>query len=755
MSRTETAHLSAALHATGEALYADDCVPPDALHATLAIAQSAGGRLLAVDLRAAAVTDGVVAILTAADLKARRTIGPIRHDEPVFTDAEVATWGAPVALVVATTREAAMQAASQVVATVEGSPLPPDLASADDAGIYLTDPHVITWGDVAAAEASAAIVFESEVETPAQDHFPLETHASWASVSADGSVHVVASTQHPTEMAREIAAVLGLPEALVRVEVPRMGGGFGGKESQSTPMGVWAALAARHTGRPVVVRFDRRQHMGWTGKRHPFRARSRAAFDATARLVSHTVDLVSDGGASLDLSGPVMDRALFHLDAGCFTPNGRFTGRVARTSRPSNTAFRGFGAPQGLAVTATVLQRAARHFGLPLEEVWRRNVYTEGRDVAPYGQVIEDPRGAAVLARVCSQSDIEELRREVDRFNASSVYVKRGVGVAVATFGISFTNAMLNQAGAVVNVYTDGSVRVHHGGTEMGQGLHTKVATLIAARFGLPIGRVIVADTDTGIVPNTSATAASSGTDLNGAAAMHAADAIAERLATVAATSWGVDPSTVRFEDGSLHSAVGSRSFADVAQAAWVQRVPLSAAGTYATPGIQYDRVAGRGTPFAYHTFGAAVVEVEVHGLTGEHRMRRIDIVQDCGRSIAPLIDRGQIEGAFIQGAGWLTTEEVRYDGLGRVTTLGPSTYKIPSAGDVPAHFQVTLLPNADAPRVVGHSKAVGEPPLNLAVAVPAALREAIGAFGPGEPILGLPASPERILAAIDAVRRG
>jgi xanthine dehydrogenase large subunit len=518
-----------------------------------------------------------------------------------------------------------------------------------------------------------------------------------------------------------------------------------------------AALAAVHTGRPAKVWLDRERDMRITGKRHPFLGRYDAGFDEEGRILALRVELWSDAGFSADLSLPVLDRALFHLDNAYFVPALRFTGVACRTNLPSNTAFRGFGGPQGMLVVEHVLQRAAERLGLDPAVVRERNYYGAApRDRAPYGEVVpfEHNRLARIHAELLRSSDYAERRRAIEAWNAGSPHVKRGIGLQPVKFGISFTKSVLNQAGAFVLVYADGTVQCNHGGTEMGQGLHTKMLALCAQELGVPTQAVRIMDTATDKVPNTSATAASSGSDLNGQAVREACELLRERLREVAAGMLGLAPEdaqTLRFGGGAVTHPGSARSltFAEVAQAAWLARVPLSATGFYRTPGVAYDHATGSGTPFYYYAYGAAVCEVEVNGLTGEHRMLRADILHDVGDSLVPTIDRGQVEGGFVQGVGWLTCEEVLVTADGQPVTLGPSTYKIPAIGDVPLDFRVELLQGAPQPGVIGGSKAVGEPPLMLAIGVITALRHAIAGFGAGEVELGLPATPEAILRAV------
>jgi xanthine dehydrogenase large subunit len=550
---------------------------------------------------------------------------------------------------------------------------------------------------------------------------------------------------------------------MIVVEVPRMGGGFGGKETQAAPFASLAALGARVTGRPVKVWLNRDQDMAFTGKRHPFWGRYDAGFDTEGRLLALKVELFSDGGWSSDLSRAILDRALFHLDNAYFVPALQFIGQAARTNLPSNTAFRGFGGPQGMFVMEEVLNRAAERLGMDPTVVRERNYYREApENVTHYGQVVEGNRLPRIHAELLASSDYARRREEIEAFNAGSRWTKRGIGFQPVKFGISFTTSFLNQAGALVMLYTDGTVQLNHGGTEMGQGLHTKMRAVCAHELGVSPERVRVMHTATDKVPNTSATAASSGSDLNGQAVKQACEVLRERLRPVAARllqlERGGEVDSLVFTGGRVFlpaRAERSVSFAEVVHAAYLAQVSLSATGYYRTPDISYDRVAGRGKPFHYYAFGAAVVEVEVSGLTGEHRVRRVDILQDVGTSLVPSIDKGQVEGGFIQGQGWLTCEEVLFDAKGRLLTHSPDTYKIPAVGDAPEDFRVALLERAPQDNSIHGSKAVGEPPFMLAIGVVTALRQAIASFGPPRtPVeLASPATPEAILRAVELAR--
>ncbi len=754
----EAPHESGLGHVTGAARYVDDLPePPGLLHGVIVTSPVARGRLLGVDVSGALRVEGVARVLTAADIPGDNHVGPIVHDEPVLAEGELLWNGQPVALVLGATREAARLGAAAVVVRHEAAPPVLDLDEAIAQERWLVTPHVIERGEVDGALATAHLVIEGEVRTPGQDHFYLETHAALAVPGEGGTMDLASSTQHPTEIQRMVAHVLGLPDAAVTCRVPRLGGGFGGKESQATTPACLAALGALHTGRPVKVWLERGEDMRITGKRHPFRGRYKAGFDADGRLLALEAELVADGGATVDLTAPIVDRALFHLDNAYYLPACRLVGRAVRTDLPSNTAFRGFGGPQGLCVVEDAMERAAWKLGLDPIEIRRRNYYSEadGRNVAPYGQVLRDVRIDRMTASLVERSDLSSWRASIAAFNASSTHVKRGLGFVPVKFGISFTNALLNQAGALILVYADGSVQLNHGGTEMGQGLHTKMLAVCSDTLGVRTADVRVMATSTEKVPNTSPTAASSGSDLNGQAVREACEVVRSRMEPVAKALLGAE--RVVFAGGVCadvdrpHHTV---PFATVAKECWIRRISLSSTGFYATPGIAYDRNAGAGTPFYYYAYGAALAEVEVNGWTGEYRVRRTDLLHDVGDSLVPSIDRGQVEGAFVQGMGWLTTEEVLYGPDGACRTKGPSTYKIPAVGDVPLDLRVHLERSPQA-GTIGGSKAVGEPPFMLAIAVVNALRAAVGSFGDGsrEPVLKLPATPEVVLFAVDAQR--
>ncbi len=782
-SRHESAHG----HVSGAARYVDDLPRPGGLLIGLPVGSPiARGRLKAIDSTAALAVPGVHAVLLARDIPGHNRIGPIVHDEPLLAEDELYAVGQLVALIVGDSVAVCRAAAQKLEISVEEAPAILSIADAIAADSYLGTPHVMRRGDVEAALARAALVLEGELASGGQDHFYLETQAALAIPGEDGSLEIHSSTQHPTEVQVATAEILGCDRNRIVVQVPRMGGGFGGKESQATHFAALAALAAVRLQRPVKVWLSRELDMQMTGKRHPFWSRYRAGFDAHGRILGFEVFTYADGGWSVDLSPAILDRALFHLANAYYVPSLRFEGRAVRTNTASNTAFRGFGGPQGMLVIEDAMSRAAERLGIDPAELRRRNYYgvealqisagpidvdaplpageldervlasLHGRGLTPYYQTVEDFRLPQIHRELLQQADYAARRIEIDAFNARSPLVKRGLGFMPVKFGISFTNAVLNQAGALVLIYTDGSVQLNHGGTEMGQGLHSKMLAICAHELGVPERQIRVMTTATDKVPNTSATAASSGSDLNGAAVQRACAELRERLRPLAAELLAAAPELVGFADGQV-SVIGGRSisFAELTRAAWARRISLSAAGYYATPGIVYDREAGRGKPFHYFAYGAALTEVEVNGLTGEHRVLRVDILHDVGRSLLPNIDRGQIEGAYIQGLGWLTCEELVWDPRGRLLTHGPSTYKIPAVGDAPEDFRVSLLRAAPQADVIHGSKAVGEPPFMLAISVIPALRHAIAAFAePGlELRLALPCTPEAILRAIEDLR--
>jgi xanthine dehydrogenase large subunit len=756
-------HESADLHVTGLALYTDDLVGrhPGVLHAYPVQAPHAHARVLSLRTAPALAVPGVIRVLTADDVPGVNDAG-VKHDEPLFPS-EVCFHGHAVCWVLAESLEAARIGAGQVEVDYEPLPALVTIREAIAAESFQGARPTVRRGDPDGAWAGCAQVFEGETEFAGQEHFYLETNAALATIDENGQVFVQSSTQHPSETQEIIAHVLGLTNSEVTVQCLRMGGGFGGKEMQPHGYAAIAALGARLTGRPVRLRLNRTQDVTMTGKRHGFHASWRVGFDADGRIQVLTATLTSDGGWSLDLSEPVLARALCHIDNAYWIPNIEVHGRISKTNKTSQTAFRGFGGPQGMLVIEDVLGRCAPALGMSARELRRRNFYRAGQ-TTPYGQPVRHPeRLERTWTQVLDSGDVDRRLVEIEAFNATHPHTRRALAITPVKFGISFNLTAFNQAGALVHVYKDGSVLINHGGTEMGQGLHTKMLQVAATALGVPLSAVRLAPTRTDKVPNTSATAASSGADLNGGAVKNACEQIKARLAEVAAMRLNVHPDDVRFHDGivtGLSDADEEIPFADLVHDAYFRRVQLWAAGFYRTAGLHWDAKRMHGSPFKYFAYGVAASEVEVDGFTGAYRLRRVDIVHDVGDSLSPLVDLGQVEGGFVQGAGWLTLEDLRWDesdrpSRGRLATQAASTYKLPSFSEMPEDFRVTLLERAAEDGAVYGSKAVGEPPLMLAFSVREALREAVAAFGPpGHRVeLGCPSTPEQVFWAVEAAR--
>ena len=730
-------HESARGHVTGAAMYTDDLLGrfPNVLHAWPVTAPHAHARVTRLDAAPALNAAGVLTTLTAADARGDANTGASRHDEPLFPT-EVMFHRQPVAWVLGETLEAAQRGAGLVRVTYEPLPAILTIQQAIDADSFLTDVLRLAGGDTSALDRSALRI-DGELAIGGQEHFYLETQAAIAWIDESGGLACHSSTQHPSETQEIIARVLGLTRKDITVECVRMGGAFGGKEVQANTWAAIAALGAWKTGRPVRVRLTRELDMALTGKRHPYIVRYSAGFSSGGQLEALRIAFFSDGGWSLDLSEPIMWRSLFHCDNAYYLPNVEATGRVCRTHKTSQTAFRGFGGPQAMVAIEDILAQGAQRLSIAADVVRERNFYREGQ-ATHYGQTVQDAgRIERIWRELKTTSDFDARRGEIAAFNAQHDDVKRGLAITPAKFGISFTATYYNQAGALVLVYRDGTVQVNHGGTEMGQGLFTKIRQIAADSLGVEADRIRLMATRTDKVPNTSATAASAGTDLNGAAVADACRQLKERLDLVAA------------------NAKKKLSFEELCETAYVQRVPLFAHGYYRTPDIYFDRATGRGKPFHYFSYGAAVSEVEVERFTGDYRVRRVDILQDVGDSVSPVIDRGQIEGGFVQGMGWLTLEELLWDEDGRLATAGASTYKLPSWSEMPPDFRVSFLCDARQSNVIFGSKAIGEPPLMLAISVREALRDAVAAFGAGDVVtFDSPATPERIFFAVQHVRR-
>jgi xanthine dehydrogenase large subunit len=754
-------HDSALKHVMGRAPYIDDIAePPGTLHAALVLSPIAHGRLRSLDLGKVRSSKGVVGAFAVPDIPGpNNTAGPGK-DEPLFAADEVQFAGQPLALVVAHTLDEARTAVEQAVIDIEPAEAILDIATALVRKSYVQAPSTILRGDPDAAMTAAPHRLTAEFSVGGQEHFYLEGQIAFAIPGEDGDLVVHSSTQHPTEVQQVCAEILGYDFNRVTAVVRRMGGAFGGKESNATWVAAAAALAAAKTGRPVKLRLPRETDFIATGKRHGFYYRYTVGFDGQGRVLALDAVLAADAGWSLDMTPGVVSRALTHVDNAYWLPHVRAVGYACRLHRQSNTAFRGFGGPQGVLVMEDALDRIAHHLGRDANEVRALNFYAEGRDETPYGQKVEENHLPRCWAEVKQLADFAHRRAEIDAFNCSNRVLKRGIGLFPLKFGISFNLAHLNQAGALVHIYTDGSIRLNHGGTEMGQGLFVKVAQVVAEVFKVDIDRIRPSATSTAEVPNTSPTAASTGSDLNGWAAWEAANTLKQRMVAFAAEHFGAAASDIEFADNHVRIAKpGSNQvlgFGELARLCWLGRVSLSATGYYKTPKIHWDGAAMRGRPFFYFSFGAAAAEVAIDTLTGESRVLRADLVQDCGASLNPAIDLGQIEGGFVQGQGWLTCEELWWDSQGRLRTVGPSTYKIPGSRDVPPVFNVRMLENVPSREAtIFRSKAIGEPPLLLATAVWTALKDAIAAVGDHKTAVRLdaPATPERVLAAIATVK--
>ncbi len=758
------AHESAQLHVTGSAAYVDD-LPELAgtLHAALGLSALAHGRLGAIALEALRALPGVVDVISADDIPGRNDCGPIVHDDPILADGVVHYLGQPVFAVLAETRDAARRAAARAKDFVSIEPLPPvlTLREAHAKQSYVVPPmHLLREsapGALQRAIDAAPHRLQGSFVQGGQEQFYLEGQISYAVPLEGGGMRVHCSTQHPSEMQQVVAHALGVASHAVLVECRRMGGGFGGKESQSALFACIAAIAARRLNRPVKLRPDRDDDFMITGRRHGFEFDYAVGCDAAGRILGAEVTMICNAGFSADLSPPVMTRAICHFDNAYWLPEVAIHGCCAKTNTQSNTAFRGFGGPQGALVMEVILDTIARELQLDALAVRRANFYGKTtNNLTPYRQTVTDNVIHELVDELVETSGYTARRQAVAAFNAASPILKKGLALTPVKFGISFNVNHYNQAGALVHVYLDGSVLVNHGGTEMGQGLNTKVAQVVAHELGIAFDRVRCSATDTSKVANTSATAASTGSDLNGKAAQDAARQIRERLAALFASAHGVDAKDVRFEAGRVRGGGVDMSFNELVSQAYIARVQLWSDGFYATPGLHWDRSTLTGRPFYYFAYGAAASEVVIDTLTGECKLLRADLLHDVGRSLNPAIDTGQIEGAFVQGMGWLTTEElVWHPQTGALLTHAPSTYKIPTANDVPAAFHTRLFDNANVEDSIHRSKAVGEPPLLLPFSVLLAIRDAVSAAGGHlkQPMLSAPATPEVILRAVASVR--
>jgi xanthine dehydrogenase large subunit len=746
-------HDSAHLHVSGAARYADDLPEPaDMLHLAFGQSTEAHARIVGMDLAEVLAADGVVAVYTAADIPGENNVGPVAHDDRLLADGEVIFVGQPVFLVAATSQLAARKAARLGQVRYQTRDPVLTLEEARAAASLIEPTQHMRRGDAPAALASAPHRLAGGFSMGGQDHFYLEGQVAVATPGEDGQVHLLSSTQHPSEVQHLVATMLGLVSADVTVEVRRMGGAFGGKETQAALFAAAAALVAHRTGRPAKFRCDRDDDMIMTGKRHPFEVAYEVGFDGDGRLLALSLELASACGATVDLSPAINDRAMFHSDNCYFVPHVAIRSERLKTNTVSATAFRGFGGPQGMLAIERILDHVALSLGRDPLDVRMANLYGPGRDVTPYGMQVADNIAPQLIAKLRESSAYDVRAKAVEAFNVANPILKKGIALTPVKFGISFTTTHLNQGAALVHVYTDGSIQVNHGGTEMGQGLYVKVAQVVADVFAVPLAAVRITATRTDKVPNTSATAASSGADLNGMAAFNAATTIRDRLAAFLARTYECAPDDVLFTPAGVLVAGEVLPFGHAARKAHMGRVSLSSTGYYATPGIEYDREAHQGRPFYYFAYGAAVSEVAIDTLTGEHKVLSVDILHDVGRSLNAAIDLGQIEGGFLQGQGWLTTEELVWDAKGRLLTHSPATYKIPTASDRPSRLRIDLWDGQNAEPTINRSKAVGEPPFMLAISVFSALNRAIAATRPDKrdiPPLQAPATPENILNAI------
>ncbi|KAA9002801.1 xanthine dehydrogenase molybdopterin binding subunit [Affinibrenneria salicis] len=757
-------HESAEKHVSGEARYIDDRPEPAGLlHLCPRLSEHAHARILKLDVTPCYQIPGVVEVLTWQQVPGNLDIGALAPGDPLLACETVNYVGQIVLAVAAETREAARQAAQAAV--IEYEVLTPvlDVREALEKELFVERPFVHRRGDAQGALEQAAHRIQGELQVGGQEHFYLETQAAIVNPGEDGSVTVYAASQNPTEVQKLVASVLGVSMSQVTIEMRRIGGGFGGKETQAAGVACLCAVAARLTGRPAKMRLSRRDDMRITGKRHPFFIRYDVGFDERGVFNGVKIDLAGNCGHSLDLSGSIVDRAMFHIDNAYYLGDALITGYRCRTNIASNTAFRGFGGPQGIVAIEQIIERIACVLGLDPLEVRKRNYYGQpGRDVTHYYQPVEGNLLDDITARLEESADYQRRRAAIRAFNAQHPLLRRGLALTPVKFGISFTATFLNQAGALLLIYSDGSVQLNHGGTEMGQGLNTKVAQIVAEVLQIDIDRIQITATHTGKVPNTSPTAASSGADLNGKAAQNAAQILKQRLETMLCRLHNCAPADVSFRNGIVRVGQRHFTFAQVANMAWLNQVSLSATGYYRVPGIHYDREAGRGRPFYYFVYGAACSEVIVDTLTGEYRVLRVDILHDAGASLNPMIDIGQVEGGFIQGMGWVTCEELVWDQQGRLMTDSPASYKVPTVADIPPDFRVQLLENQrNVAETVFRSKAVGEPPFMLGISVWSALQDAVASLSDyrRHPMMPVPATPEQVLRGVvamrDAARRG
>ncbi|MER1947806.1 xanthine dehydrogenase molybdopterin binding subunit [Stutzerimonas stutzeri] len=752
-------HDSAPKHVSGEAVYVDDRLEfPNQLHVYARMSERAHARIVSIDTSPCYQIPGVAIAITAKDVPGQLDIGAVMPGDPLLADGKVEFIGQPVIAVAADSLETARKAA--MAAIIEYEDLEPvlDVVEALHKKHFVLDSHTHKRGDSATALASAPRRLQGSLHIGGQEHFYLETQVSSVMPTEDGGMIVYTSTQNPTEVQKLVAEVLGVPMNKIVIDMRRMGGGFGGKETQAAGPACLCAVIAHLTGRPTKMRLPRMEDMTMTGKRHPFYVEYDVGFDDDGLLHGIEIDLAGNCGYSPDLSGSIVDRAMFHSDNAYYLGDATINGHRCKTNLASNTAYRGFGGPQGMVAIEEIMDAVARELGKDPLEVRKRNYYgkTE-RNVTHYYQTVEHNMLEEMTAELEASSDYAKRREDIRAFNAASPILKKGLALTPVKFGISFTASFLNQAGALVHVYTDGSIHLNHGGTEMGQGLNTKVAQVVAEVFQVDIERIQITATNTDKVPNTSPTAASSGADLNGKAAQNAAQTIKQRLVEFAARKWQIFEEDVEFKNGQVRLRDQYISFEELIQQAYFGQVSLSSTGFYRTPKIYYDRSQARGRPFYYFAYGAACSEVIVDTLTGEYKMLRSDILHDVGASLNPAIDIGQVEGGFVQGLGWLTMEELVWNDKGKLMTNGPASYKIPAVADMPLDLRVKLVENRKNPEdTVFHSKAVGEPPFMLGISVWCAIKDAVASLADyrAQPQIDAPATPERVLWGVEQMRR-
>lgn len=752
-------HDSAPKHVTGEAVYVDDRLEfPNQLHVYARMSDRAHARILSIDTAPCYNIPGVAIAITAKDVPGQLDIGAVMPGDPLLADGIVEFIGQPVIAVAADSLETARKAA--MAAIIEYEDLEPviDVVDALRKKHFVLDSHTHKRGDSSAALATAPRRLQGSLHIGGQEHFYLETQVSSVMPTEDGGMIVYTSTQNPTEVQKLVAEVLGVSMNKIVIDMRRMGGGFGGKETQAAGPACMCAVIAHLTGRPTKMRLPRMEDMTMTGKRHPFYVEYDVGFDDDGLLHGIEIDLAGNCGYSPDLSGSIVDRAMFHSDNAYYLGDATINGHRCKTNLASNTAYRGFGGPQGMVAIEEIMDAVARQLGKDPLDVRKRNYYgkTE-RNVTPYYQTVEHNMLEEMTAELEASSEYARRREEIRAFNAKSPILKKGLALTPVKFGISFTASFLNQGGALVHVYTDGSIHLNHGGTEMGQGLNTKVAQVVAEVFQVDIDRIQITATNTDKVPNTSPTAASSGTDLNGKAAQNAAQTIKQRLIEFAARHFKVTEEDVEFKNGQVRIRDEYLSFDELIQQAYFGQVSLSSTGFYRTPKIYYDRSLARGRPFYYFAYGAACSEVIVDTLTGEYKMLRSDILHDVGASLNPAIDIGQVEGGFVQGMGWLTMEELVWNDKGKLMTSGPASYKVPAVADMPLDLRVKLVENRKNPEdTVFHSKAVGEPPFMLGISVWCAIKDAVASVADykAQPKIDAPATPERVLWGVEQMRK-